>query len=151
MGVQTKKGDSGDIEYGMVVGARGLVWLFQKLLIYWDSIQWVLVSAEKWLFDVRDQIRRDRLLWAGKKAIITTHYNKDMHKSISDACKTLKQMSNTRCHKANWGYKAKLSQTAFLNTTVSSLFSNSLHRASLVVVECIMDVQLKIFSNCLML
>ncbi len=31
-----KKGDLSDFERGMVVGARGLVWVFQKLLIYWD-------------------------------------------------------------------------------------------------------------------
>ncbi len=30
-----KKGDLRDFERGMVVGAR-LVWVFQKLLIYWD-------------------------------------------------------------------------------------------------------------------
>ncbi len=31
-----KKGDLSDFERGMVVGADGLVWVFQKLLIYWD-------------------------------------------------------------------------------------------------------------------
>ncbi len=31
-----KKGDLSDFERGMVVGARWLVWVFQKLLIYWD-------------------------------------------------------------------------------------------------------------------
>ncbi len=31
-----KKGDLSDFERGMVVGARRLVWVFQKLLIYWD-------------------------------------------------------------------------------------------------------------------
>ncbi len=31
-----KKGDLSDVERGMVVGARRLVWVFQKLLIYWD-------------------------------------------------------------------------------------------------------------------
>ncbi len=31
-----KKGDLSDFEHGMVVGADGLIWVFQKLLIYWD-------------------------------------------------------------------------------------------------------------------
>ncbi len=31
-----KKGDLSDFERGMVVGVRRLVWVFQKLLIYWD-------------------------------------------------------------------------------------------------------------------
>ncbi len=31
-----KKGDLSDFERGMFVGADGLVWVFQKLLIYWD-------------------------------------------------------------------------------------------------------------------
>ncbi len=31
-----KKGDLSDFERGMVVGDRRLVWVFQKLLIYWD-------------------------------------------------------------------------------------------------------------------
>ncbi len=31
-----KKWDLSDFERGMVVGARRLVWVFQKLLIYWD-------------------------------------------------------------------------------------------------------------------
>ncbi len=31
-----KKGDLSDFESGMVVGTDGLVWVFQKLLIYWD-------------------------------------------------------------------------------------------------------------------
>ncbi len=31
-----KKEDLSNFERGMVVGARRLVWVFQKLLIYWD-------------------------------------------------------------------------------------------------------------------
>ncbi len=31
-----KKGDLSDFERGMVFGARRVVWVFQKLLIYWD-------------------------------------------------------------------------------------------------------------------
>ncbi len=31
-----KKGDLSDFERGMVVGGRRLVWVFHKLLIYWD-------------------------------------------------------------------------------------------------------------------
>ncbi len=31
-----KKGDLSDFERGMVVGARRLVWVFQKRRIYWD-------------------------------------------------------------------------------------------------------------------
>ncbi len=30
------KGDLSDFERGMVVSARRLVWVFKKLLIYWD-------------------------------------------------------------------------------------------------------------------
>ncbi len=31
-----KKGDLSDFEHGMVVSADGLLWVFHKLLIYWD-------------------------------------------------------------------------------------------------------------------
>ncbi len=31
-----KKGDLSDFERKLVVGARRAVWVFQKLLIYWD-------------------------------------------------------------------------------------------------------------------
>ncbi len=31
-----KKGDLSDFEHGMLLVPDGLVWVFQKLLIYWD-------------------------------------------------------------------------------------------------------------------
>ncbi len=93
----------------------GLVWIFKKLLIYWDfhtqpSLGFTengpkqeKISSErqlcgrKCLVDVRGQRRMGRLVRDDRKATvtqITTRYNQDMQNTISDTTRrTLKQMS----------------------------------------------------------
>ncbi len=101
----------------------GLVWVFQKLLIYWDfhaqtSLgfrEWSekeKVSSErqlcgrKWLVDVRGQRRMGRLVKDDSKATvtqITTRYNQGIQNTISERTtrRTLKQMgySSRRPHR----------------------------------------------------
>ncbi len=100
-----KKGDLSDFECGMVVGTDGLVWVFQKLLIYWDfhaqpSLGFTencpkkrkyTVSGscvdENALVDVRSQRRMGRLVRDDIKATIIqiiTHYNQGMQDTISE-------------------------------------------------------------------
>ncbi len=114
-----KKGDLSDFERGMVVGARRLVWVFKKLLIYWDfhtqpslgfteNGQKQKISSEqqlcerKCLVDVRGQRRRGD----DRKATVTqrtTRYNQGMQNTISEHTtrRTLKQMgySSRRPHR----------------------------------------------------
>ncbi len=119
-----KKGDLSDFERGMVVGARRLVWVFQKLLIYWDfHTQPSLGFTEKGpkkrkypvsgscvdeegLVDVRGQRRMGRLVRDDRKTTvtqITTRYNQGMQNTISEHTthRTLKQMgySSRRPHR----------------------------------------------------
>ncbi len=98
-----------------------LVWVFQKLLIYWDfhaqpSLGFTenghKISSErqlwgrKCLVDVRDQRRMGRLVKDDRKATvtqITTRYNQGMQNTISERTtrRTLKQMgySSRRPHR----------------------------------------------------
>ncbi len=121
-----KKGDLSDFERGMVVGARRLVWVFQKLLIYWDcqaqpSLGFTengpkkeKISSErqlcgrKYLVDVRGQRRIDRLVRDDRKTTvtqITTRYNQGVQNTISEHTthRTLKQMgsSSRRPHRVS--------------------------------------------------
>ncbi len=94
----------------------GLVWVFHKLLIYWDfHAQPSLVFTEnekekisserqlcgwKCLVDVRGQRRMDRLVRDDRKATVTqinTRYNQDLQNIISEHTtrRTLKQMSSS--------------------------------------------------------
>ncbi len=96
----------------------GPVWVFQKLLIYWDfhtqpSLGFTengpkkeKISSErqlcgrKWLVDVRGQRRMDRLVRDDRKATvtqITTRYNQGMQNTISEHTthRTLKQMGSS--------------------------------------------------------
>ncbi len=96
----------------------GLVWVFQKLLIYWDfhaqPSLWFYrewsekekISSErqlcerKWLVDVRGQRRMSRLVRDDRKATvtqITTRYNQGMQNTISEHTtrRTLKQMGSS--------------------------------------------------------
>ncbi len=99
----------------------GLVWVFQKLLIYWDfhaqpglqrMVQKREISSEQQLcgrkcfVDVRDQRRMGRLVRDDRKATvtqITNRYNQGMQNSISEHTthRTLKQMgySSRRPHR----------------------------------------------------
>ncbi len=98
----------------MAVDADGLIWVFQKLLIYWDfhkhpSLGFtengpVKISSErqlwrrKCLVDVRGQRRMSRLVRDDRKTTvtqITTRYNQGMQNTISErtTLRTLKQMS----------------------------------------------------------
>ncbi len=101
----------------MVVGADGLVWVFHKLLIYWDfhtqpSLGFTengprkKISSErqlcgwKCLVDVRGQRRMDRLVRDDRKITvtqITTRYNQDLQNTISEHTtrQTLKQMGSS--------------------------------------------------------
>ncbi len=118
-----KKGDLSDVERGMVVGARRLVWVFQKLLIYWDfhtqpSLGFTengpkqkisskrQLCGQKCLVDVRGQRRMGRLVRDDRKATVTqinTRYNQGMQNTISECTtrRTLKQMgySSRRPHR----------------------------------------------------
>ncbi len=82
----------------------GLVWVFQKLLIYWDSHTTISRVYREWsekekisseqqlcrwkcLVDVRGQRRMDRLVRDDRKATvtqITTRYNQGMQNIISE-------------------------------------------------------------------
>ncbi len=100
-----------------------MVWVFQKLLIYWDfhtqpsleftengpkkkiSSEWQL-CGRKCLVDVRGQRRMNRLVRDDRKATvsqITTRYNQGMQNTISERTirQTLKQMdySSGRPHR----------------------------------------------------
>ncbi len=113
-----------DFERGMVVGARRLVWVFQKLLIYWDfhaqpsqclqslqkkvrkreNIQWAAIVWMK--MSCWCQRRMGRLVRDDRKATvtqITTRYNQGMQNTISECTtrRTLKQMgySSRRPHR----------------------------------------------------
>ncbi len=99
----------------------GLVWVFKKLLIYWDFHaqpsgvyrEWSekeKISSErqlwgwKCLVDVRGQRRLDRLVRDDRKATvtqITTRYNQGMQNTISEHTthRTLKQMGYRRPHR----------------------------------------------------
>ncbi len=100
----------------------GLVWVFQKLLIYWDfhaqpSLGFTEnglkkrkypVSGSGWkcLVDVRGQRRMGRLVRDDRKATvtqITTRYSQSIQNTISErtTCRTLKQMgySSSRPHR----------------------------------------------------
>ncbi len=113
-----KKGDLSDFERGMVVGADGLVWVFHKLLIYWDfHTQASLGFTEngpkkrkiwserqlcgwKCLVDVRGQRRMGRLVRDDRKSTvtqITIRYNQGMQNTISEHTthRTLKQMGSS--------------------------------------------------------
>ncbi len=104
----------------------GPVWVFQKLLIYWDFYaqpftrvyrEWSekqKISSErqlcgrKCLVDVRVQRRKGRLVRDDRKATvtqITTHCNHGVQHTISERTKrwTLKQMgySSTRLHRVS--------------------------------------------------
>ncbi len=104
----------------------GLVWVFHKLLIYWDfhtqpslgftengqkkrNIQWAAVVGRKCLVDVRGQRRMDRLVRDRKTTVtlITTRYNQDLQNTISEHTthRTLKQMgsSSRRPHRCRSG------------------------------------------------
>ncbi len=121
-----KKGELSDCERGMVVGADGLIWVFQKLLIYWDFhtqpalgftengpkqrkypvIGSCVDGGRKCLVDVRGQRRMDRLVRDDRKTTvtqITTRYNQGMQNTISERTtrRTLKQMgySSRRPHR----------------------------------------------------
>ncbi len=112
-----KKGDLSDFEHGMVVGADGLVWVFQTLLIYWDfhtqpSLGFTENGPKKRkypvsgscvdennLVDVRGQRRMCRLVRDDRKTTITqitTRYNQGMQNTISEHTthRTLKQMDS---------------------------------------------------------
>ncbi len=96
----------------------GLIWVFQKLLIYWDfhtqaSLEFTengqkkrkypvngSCSGRKCLVDVRGQRRMNRLVRDDRKATvtqITTRYNQDMQNTISERTtrRTLKQMGSS--------------------------------------------------------
>ncbi len=95
----------------------GLVWVFHKLLIYWDfhstisrvyrewsekekiSSEWQF-CGRKCLVDVRGQRRMGRLVRDDRKATvtqITARYNQGMQNTISECTtrRTLKQMGNS--------------------------------------------------------
>ncbi len=95
----------------------GLVWVFQKLLIYWDfhtqpslGLQRMSekekISSErqlcgwKCLVDVRGQRRMGRLVRDDRKTTVTqinTRYNQDLQNTISERTthRTLKQMGSS--------------------------------------------------------
>ncbi len=97
----------------------GLVWVFQKLLIYWEfhaqpSLGFTengpkkikYLCGQKCLVDVRGQRRMGRLVRDDRKATvtqITTRYNQGMQNNISERTtrRTLKQMgySSRRPHR----------------------------------------------------
>ncbi len=102
-----------DVEWLLV--PDGLVWVFQKLLIYWDfhaqpSLGFTKNGlrrkyGRKCLVDVRGQMRMGRLVIDDRKETvtqITTRYNQGMQNSISEPSthQTLKQMdcSSRRPH-----------------------------------------------------
>ncbi len=100
-----------------VVGADGLVWVFQKLLIYWDfhtqpSLGFTendlkkKISSEqqlcgwKCLVDVRGQRRMCRLVRDDRKTTVTqttTRYNQGIQNTISEHTtrRTLKHMDSS--------------------------------------------------------
>ncbi len=97
----------------MVVGADGLVWVFQKLLIYWDfhtqpSLVFTENGPKKRKYPVSGSCvdenalfrRMDRLVRDDRKTTvtqITTRYNQDMQNTISEHTtrQTLKQMGSS--------------------------------------------------------
>ncbi len=116
-----KKGNVSDFECGMVVSTDGLVWIFKKLLIYWDfhaqTISRVYrelsekekISSERQLcgrkcpVDVRGQRRMGRLVRDDRKATIIqiiTRYNQGMQDTISERTTCAEQMgySSRRTH-----------------------------------------------------
>ncbi len=101
---------------------EGLVWIFQKLLIYWDfnaqsSLEFtendpkkrkypMILCGPKCLVEVRGQKRMGRLVRDDRNATvtqITTFYNQGMQNTISEQTthRTLKQMvySSRRPHR----------------------------------------------------
>ncbi len=147
-----KKGDLSDFERGMVVDAR-LVWVFQKLLIYWDFHSqpslWFTengteISSErqmcgwKCLVDVRGQRRMGRLVRDDRKTTvtqITTHYNQDLQNTISEHTthRTLKQMgsSSRRPHRVPL-LSAKNRRQATIHTDSPKLDNRRLEKCCLV-------------------
>ncbi len=100
----------------MVVGADGLVWVFQKLLIYWDfheqpSLGFTENGPKKRKYTVSSscvdenallmsEVRMGRLVRDDRKTTvtqITTRYNQDLQNTISEHTthRTLKQMGSS--------------------------------------------------------
>ncbi len=102
-----KKGDLSDFEHGMVVSARQLVWVFQKLLIYWDF------QAQPSLGFTENGLKKRKYLVSGscvdENALLMSEVrgewadNQGMQNTISECTTrwTLKQMgySSRRPHR----------------------------------------------------
>ncbi len=148
-----KKWDLSDFERDMVVGARRLVWVFQKLLVYWDfhtqpsqgftekGQKKKKISSErqlwerKCLVDVRGQRRMDRLVRDDRKATVTqinTRYSQGMQNTISEHTtrRTLKQ-DNFLAHfgplSTNWASVKRHSLPEYCCWPCLSLYDYSVH------------------------